>query len=558
MSGIHGARVFAAIGVVARCVIALFASGVSTGCSGDGGRADGSVTAQDEEGLYYKAAEVFDHRDISVCWTYPGEAANKALVRAAVRGQRSWSKAGNINFVGWGSCGTADIELHYGLNSTGAGTPVEMWLDFDPSATAIYGRCKKNNLNLEQCIQTTALHEFGHALSYYHEQNRDDVPVPGSCTDRNDDHLDGDSTFGPFDSNSLGGYCKLTTELSSLDRTGTEQIYGPPLDSGSRLGDYDGDGYADMFCRDVITGNQWINYANGSGQYSDPDWTSTTTWCTSTETRRVVHGDFNGDHHTDLLCFDQASGARHIDYASASGTFGGTDWYTTGAWCNGADTRELYIGDFNLDVRDDLLCRDRVTGQLFVDYASDLGRFGGTDFRPPSWCWGSAQRLHLGDFDGDHRTDLLCHDLSSGEVWIDYADWAGQFGGTDWHGNHGWCAFQGASLYVGDFDGDGQSDLLCHRGTDGKRWIDHADNAGHFGGTGWTDTTSWWCSGNGNRMFVGDVSGNGKDDLLCHQLATGTANNGNVTVTYANAGGGFDFSGWSRAPWCAVASRELL
>ena len=143
-------------------------------------------------------------------------------------------------------------------------------------------------------------------------------------------------------------------------------------------------------------------------------------------------------------------------------------------------------------------------------------------------------------------------------MWIDYADWAGQFGGTDWHGNHGWCAFQGASLYIGDFDGDGQSDLLCHSGTDGRRWIDYADNAGRFGNIGWTDTTPWWCSGNGKRMFVGDVSGNGKDDLLCHHLATGNANNGNVTVTYANAAGGFDFSGWSRAPWCAAASRELL
>jgi len=45
----------------------------------------------------------------------------------------------------------------------------------------------------------------------------------------------------------------------------------------------------------------------------------------------------------------------------------------------------------------------------------------------------------VGDVDGDMRDDFLCHDTRTGDKWIDLADTAGQFGGTDFYRAAQWC-----------------------------------------------------------------------------------------------------------------------
>jgi hypothetical protein len=128
------------------------------------------------------------------------------------------------------------------------------------------------------------------------------------------------------------------------------------------------------------------------------------------------------------MCHDVNAGGKRIDYADSSGRFNGTDWGRNDAWCN-HDTGRLFQGDFNGDGRADLLCHDMASGHKRIDYADASGRFGGTDReRAANWCSHEEGRLFIGDFNGDRRDDLLCHDVASGYKWIDHADASGRFG----------------------------------------------------------------------------------------------------------------------------------
>ena len=48
------------------------------------------------------------------------------------------------------------------------------------------------------------------------------------------------------------------------------------------------------------------------------------------------------------------------------------------------------------------------------------------------WCNHASAELHLGDFNGDGRADMLCHDTSTGYKWVALGAYCG-FTGTTWY-----------------------------------------------------------------------------------------------------------------------------
>ncbi|EDO43438.1 predicted protein [Nematostella vectensis] len=94
----------------------------------------------------------------------------------------------------------------------------------------------------------------------------------------------------------------------------------------------------------------------------------------------------------------------------------------------------------------------------------------------------SGSELHIGDFNGDGRSDILCHD-HSGNKWISYAQSNGGFNNKiDWHKAMGWCYHQGSQLLIADINGDGRDDLLCHD-ANGYKWVALANCHGQFTST---------------------------------------------------------------------------
>jgi hypothetical protein len=199
---------------------------------------------------------------------------------------------------------------------------------------------------------------------------------------------------------------------------------------------------------------------------------------------------------------------------------GSTDWHAALGWC-GHPSGQLYIGDFNRDGRDDMLCHDLSTGHKWVARARGYGHFTGTDWEAAlGWCNHASGELHIGDFNRDRRDDMLCHDTATGHKWIAYAKINGRFTGTTWEAPLGWCNHASGELHIGDFNRDGRDDMLCHDTATGHKWIGFAKGDGHFTGTDW-EAPLGWCNHASAELHIGDFNRDNRDDLLCHDISSG-------------------------------------
>lgn len=222
-------------------------------------------------------------------------------------------------------------------------------------------------------------------------------------------------------------------------------------------------------------------------------------------------GDYDGDGEDDLLCQSTSTGTVWVDLAW-SGQLNGTNWSRAGGWCSSAMQR-LHTGDFDGDGRDDLLCHDLDSGNLWVDLANASGEFHGTNFTTGGdWCSADTQQLRVGDFDADGDDDLLCHDHIDGRMWVDHAEPGTIFAGTDSYIPGGWCYGKYQRLHTGRLDGDIDDDLLCHDTRSGTLYFDYAQG-GTFGGT--DNVKGSWCMGGGQRLMVANVEGAGNAELVC-------------------------------------------
>jgi hypothetical protein len=364
----------------------------------------------------------------------------------------------------------------------------------------------------------TLLHEFGHAFwlkDTYVEGVWSCQPGQPNSLMCNQSSIKADDIHGIQEA-----YCARYPDSCTL-RWKASLNWCSHADARLHLGDFNGDGRDDMLCHDAKNGNKWIAQANSSGQFTGTTWFGAMNWCSHADGRLHI-GDFNGDGRDDMLCHDAKLGYKWVSLAGAGGTFNGTQWAdTTNAWCSHADGR-LHIGDFNGDGLDDMLCHDVKLGYKWVALATGNGAFNYNSWSTTfAWCKYENERLHTGDFNGDGRDDLLCHNIKNGDKWISLASARGRFYGTDWNSGLGWCKHATGRLSIGDFNGDGFDDMLCHDIDDGRKWIAFAQGGNDFFlGT----SRKWpmeWCKHSTAQFLVGDFNGEGTTDFLCHDVKDG-------------------------------------
>ncbi len=79
----------------------------------------------------------------------------------------------------------------------------------------------------EDCVRAIAVHEFGHAIGFTHEQNRPDSP--GECRELSQGP-DPDTLLTPYDPDSVMNYCNKKWNndgfLSEADIDAVQTLYG--------------------------------------------------------------------------------------------------------------------------------------------------------------------------------------------------------------------------------------------------------------------------------------------------------------------------------------------
>jgi hypothetical protein len=272
---------------------------------------------------------------------------------------------------------------------------------------------------------------------------------------------------------------------------------------------------------------------------------------------QTLMGDFNGDGRTDLLFSNTNLGSTPVLYANGDGTWrevvvsplmGLNCCFNSGTGAPNDLSKSTQLeGDFSGDGRQDIAAVLRAQKTLggIVAYSANLHlhrAVGETSWvsKTTQLDFGSAffekMQIHVGDFDGDGRADLLFRSDGASEFYVMFSN-----GDGTWRrvksiapaGTNDWINNKESTVLVGDYNGDGKHDLAISRNGFTTKPIFFSKGDGT-----WTTTnaaTPDWANSTAAApiaLVLGDFNGDGKTDMI---LLGGSADP--LSIIYAKGNG---------------------
>jgi hypothetical protein len=207
---------------------------------------------------------------------------------------------------------------------------------------------------------------------------------------------------------------------------------------GIAIGDWNGDGQADVAVALMMMGQVKVFWGNGTGNFP-----SSVAVNTGTTPRDLAAADFNADGRLDFVVTD-VDGAR-VFHGNGSGFVGGP---YLGNFPTGCD--HVAAGDFNGDGRADFV----TTGQALTLFLADgagswTRRFTAVGENPVG--------VASGDLDGDGKLDAAATLYLGGAVSVYYGNGSGDFPvRRDWG-----VGLAPNHLAIGDLNGDSRPDIVA-------------------------------------------------------------------------------------------------
>jgi hypothetical protein len=274
---------------------------------------------------------------------------------------------------------------------------------------------------------------------------------------------------------------------------------------GIAVGDFNGDGYADIAVTNSgsNTVSIFLNKGDGSGTFLPKIDTST-----GKQPQGVAVGDFNGDGNLDLAVTNATDGTVGVLLGKGNGSFAAQVAYTTGfnPW-------SIAVGCVHAKLSGCTVMDLVVANKNNNDVISVLLGNGDGTFKSQlqSVTGNTPVSVVLEDFNGDGYLDVAVADQAGNAVSVMLGTGTGSF---PTHVEYPTAAFP-TGVAVGDFNHDGNMDLAISAGN------------------GNTVSVLW---GQGDGTFVGQVNA-GTGDIPYSVVAADFNNDGTTDLLAANSGG---------------------
>jgi glucose/arabinose dehydrogenase len=310
----------------------------------------------------------------------------------------------------------------------------------------------------------------------------------------------GISTFGEDEAGELF--------VASVSGGTVHAIDGPAPGVATRF-DFNGDGRADILWRNNTTGDSYLYPMNGTAiqagegylrMVADLNW------------KVAGVGDFDGDGKADILWRNTSTGQNYLYFMDGTTIKPGEGFIRTVADQN---WQVAGTGDFDGDGKDDILWRNAATGENYL-YPMDGLSIKATEGSLRSVADLTWQVAGVGDFDGDGKADVLWRNSSSGQNYLYPMD------GTAIKPSEGFIRTVADLNWkvagIGDFDGDGTADIVWRNAATGENYLYPMHGRTIKPTEGYLRTVAdlaW------QIVAMGDYDGDGKSDLLWRNSSTG-------------------------------------